>query len=222
MVIKGVTRELVKDPLGRIYSHMHPEGTWMPGGASSTGGECLDLRYRGNDFRQLDRKARTCVPTSLLVYPLARKGERFPFVCPEAEGFVVGRSRSSAETYAAHLEGVAYLERMAYETLEELGAGIRGDLYTAGGGSRSSVWLQIRANVVGRRISRPRTPEAAMGGAILAASSDTGVGLGNMARSMVHADLSVQPDDAVKTVYDEGYQRFLSEIAQRFKVPTPG
>jgi len=30
-----------KDKQGRIYSHLHPERLWMPGGASSTGGEAL-------------------------------------------------------------------------------------------------------------------------------------------------------------------------------------
>ncbi len=39
LVVKGITRALVRDPQGRIYSHRHPEGWWMPGGASNTGAE---------------------------------------------------------------------------------------------------------------------------------------------------------------------------------------
>lgn len=41
LVIKGVTEHLLPDPQGRIYSHRHPAGYWLPGGASNTGGEAL-------------------------------------------------------------------------------------------------------------------------------------------------------------------------------------
>jgi sugar (pentulose or hexulose) kinase len=43
MVIKGVTIKEVMDPLGRIYNHRHPEGYWMPGGASNTGADWTTL-----------------------------------------------------------------------------------------------------------------------------------------------------------------------------------
>ncbi|WP_255953605.1 FGGY-family carbohydrate kinase [Streptomyces odontomachi] len=40
-VLKGVARELITDPAGAVYSHRHPDGWWLPGGASNTGGEAL-------------------------------------------------------------------------------------------------------------------------------------------------------------------------------------
>ena len=36
LALKGVTGELVRDPLGVVYSHRAPDGGWLPGGASST------------------------------------------------------------------------------------------------------------------------------------------------------------------------------------------
>ncbi len=220
LVVKGVTRDLIKDPQGRIYSHLHPERCWMPGGASSTGGEILSKDFHGDDLPELDRKAKKMLPTGLTSYPLARRGERFPFVSSEAEGFVVGVPKSRVHLYAAHLEGVAYLERMAYDTLRGLGASIGDRLFTAGGGAKSQVWLQVRANVLQSTILRPRVPEAAMGVAILGASSDLGMPLGQLARRMVRIDLTVRPNEELAAVYDDGYRRFRSEISQRFKLYT--
>ena len=39
LVIKGVTTTAVNDAEGRLYSHRHPDGYWMPGGASNTGAD---------------------------------------------------------------------------------------------------------------------------------------------------------------------------------------
>jgi xylulokinase len=219
LVIKGVTEGLLKDPLGRIYSHLHPEGFWMPGGASSTGGECLSARYPGSDLGEMDRKAMDFLPTDLIVYPLVRTGERFPFVAPKAEGFVLGSPLGDGQLYAAHLEGVGYLERMAYDLLDELGGEIGPRIFAVGGGARSLVWLQVRANILGKSLLRPRTPEAAMGVAILAASSDLGIPLGVAAGRMVQVDLTVVPDEDTKAHYSERYEAFRYEIGSRFGDP---
>ena len=216
LVVKGVTKNLLKDPHGRIYSHLHPQRFWMPGGASSTGGECLASHFPDADLAQMDQKALGVLPTGLVVYPLVRRGERFPFVAPDAEGFTLGNVRSNAELYAAQLEGVAYVEKMAYDTLEELGACIGGAIYTAGGGSKSRIWLQVRANVLCKTVLRPLVPEAAMGAAILAASSDLGLPLGEAAGRMVRVDLVVHPDEEASPGYEERYERFRFEVIRRF------
>ena len=45
LVLKGVSAALLRDPLGRLYCHRHPDGYWLPGGASSTGADCLAQRF---------------------------------------------------------------------------------------------------------------------------------------------------------------------------------
>ncbi|RKX72356.1 MAG: hypothetical protein DRP49_09015, partial [Spirochaetes bacterium] len=35
LVIKGLTDSIISDKQGRIYSHRHPDGYWIPGGASN-------------------------------------------------------------------------------------------------------------------------------------------------------------------------------------------
>ncbi len=214
LVLKGVTEGLIRDPKGRIYSHLHPEGLWMPGGASSTGGECLSMEFGDVDLRAMDARAENVTPTDLVIYPLVRKGERFPFADPGAEGFICGSPRDRVELYAGMLEGVAYLERLAYELMSGLGASVGQEIFTVGGGSKSRVWLQIRANVMGRTMTRSAVPEAAMGAAILAASSSVEVGLGEMARRMVTVDLRVKPDDGADE-YRDRFSRFREEISRR-------
>ncbi|NTU85712.1 MAG: carbohydrate kinase, partial [Chloroflexales bacterium] len=152
LVLKGVSRELLRDPLGRLYCHRHPEGYWLPGAASNVGGEALHPWPAGR-LRELDRAAAALTPTGLTIYPLRREGERFPFVRPDARGFVAGAPASDEERYAATLEGVAYVERLAYALIAELAGATEPLLLTAGGGARSRVWLQIRADVLQRPLA---------------------------------------------------------------------
>jgi xylulokinase len=226
LVIKGVTQRLLRDPQGRIYSHRHPDGYWLPGGASNVGGEILAARFPEADLAALDARAAELIPTNLITYPLARRGERFPFVNPAAEGFMLpfqpvpdwqeGAVASAAERlYTACLEGVAYVERLAYETLEALGGHVGPVIRAAGGAARSDVWLNIRANVLNRELLRPAETGAAMGAAILAASRTYYDGVIPAARAMVQIDLGVQPRPGLVERYEERYQHFRAACEQR-------
>jgi xylulokinase len=216
LVIKGVTSNLIRDTGGRIYSHLHPERYWMPGGASSTGGEILATRFSDADLGFMDERALAKAPTGLVAYPLARTGERFPFVSPDARGFLLGKPADDIELYASQLEGVGYVERMAYEVLEDLGAEVGNEIFTVGGGTRSETWMRIRASILEKTLLRPRVPEAAMGMAILAASSIRGEELGETARKMIEIDFRIEPDPEVTGTYSSNYERFRDEIDSRY------
>ena len=215
LVIKGVTRRIVRDPEGRIYSHLHPDGYWMPGGASNCGGECLVQLFGDRDLKAMDQEAVRLIPTGLIIYPLVRVGERFPISSPDARGFVVGTPRASEELYAGYLEGVAYVERMAYEILQGLGAEVGDKVYVAGGGSSSRVWLRIRASVLKKELIRPSVPEAAMGCAILARAATDGIRVERASRLMVREELRVPPDASLSSEYDSSYERFKKEVERR-------
>lgn len=215
LVIKGVSRELLGDPLGRIYSHRHPEGHWLPGGASNTGGESIAVRFEAVDLDCLNHQALGAAPTSLVIYPLVRLGERFPFSKPEARGFVIGEPTSDAELYTAHLEGVAYVERLAYQVLEGLGAEIGPEIYVAGGAVASRPWLQIRADILGKTLCVPSISEAAFGAAMVAAGATIYDGLVAATRAMVHVDEEVAPRLPYRAAYDERYARFHQACQER-------
>ncbi|NNJ12014.1 carbohydrate kinase [Chloroflexales bacterium ZM16-3] len=214
LVLKGVSAALPHDPQGRVYAHRHPDGHWLPGAASSTGGAALAARFPGADLAALDARAAAITPGQAICYPLEGRGERFPFVAPQAEGFLLGAGAGGAAEYTAILEGVAYLERLAFAELTGLGYAVEGPVRAAGGGARSPVWLQIRADVLGRSLLVPREVEAAFGAAVIAAAALAHPGLGAATRAMSHARAEVAPrPDAAR--YDEPYDRFLEELRRR-------
>ena len=141
MVVKGVSEQLLLDPAGRIYCHRHPQGWWLPGGASNTGAECLAVEFGPDETERRSARALQHSPTRVVCYPLLGRGERFPFMRPEAAGFVLGTPRDRDELFCAYLEGVACLERLAFETLEGLGARVGDTIYSAGGGHGITPYL---------------------------------------------------------------------------------
>jgi len=215
LVLRGVSRDLIRDPLGRIYCHAHPDGHWLPGAASSTGGECLEARFGGEDFAALDARVADALPNDLVVYPLARRGERFPFADPQAEGFVRGRQRSKAKLYAACLEAVGFVERWGLEIMAELGAPVDGPVFASGGAVASDVWLQLRADILGRPLRVAADAHSAKGAALLAAASAAG-SLSEAVDQMVHFEKTIEPATALRSYLDEKYARFRDACAEAY------
>ncbi len=213
LVVRAVSESLVRDPSGRIYCHLHPDGWWLPGGASSSGGEII-WRTFGERAQALECEVPGLLPTHLLAYPLARTGERLPFVDPEARGFLIGEPTSDAEHLAALMEGVAFVERWVFEVLEDLGAGKVERVYVTGGGAKSETWLRLRASVLGLSLHRPAVAESALGAAILAASDQHG-SVSAATAAMVRPDITVTPDPVLNAAYGERYHLFRAACAER-------
>lgn len=214
LVIKGVTPNLLHDPQGRIYAHRHPSGMWLPGGASNTGGEVLVRRFPHANLVAMDEQAAALTPTGIICYPLERTGERFPFACPSARGFLLGPADRTERYYAACLEGVGYVERLAYELMTQLGASVEGPIRVAGGGARSMPWLQIRANILNRPLLVPQQVEAAFGAAVVAAGSVLYANLTEATRAMVHVQTHIMPQpDADR--YTPLYEQFVAACRER-------
>jgi xylulokinase len=215
MVLRGISSDLIKDPKGRVYCHSHPQGYWLPGGASNSGAECLSKLFHGKNLDELGAYVPVYSPTSLLVYPLIRKGERFPFSDPNAEGFIVGEPRDSRDLFTAYLEGIAFVERWSFEVLQSLGAFVGDSVYTTGGGAKSTEWMQIRATVLNRRVIRPQWFECAIGTAAVAASSTIFSGLDEAVRGMVKTGESVDPDPSKSAAYEHKYVAFRDACTAR-------
>jgi len=213
LVLRGVSREIVRDPLGRIYSHAHPDGLWLPGAASNVGGECLESRFKGKSLARLDTQVARHLPNKLLLYPLARRGERFPFADPEAEGFLRGRVRGQGQLYAAHLEAVAFVERWCFDIMAQLGLPIASPIFASGGATASDVWLQLRADVLNRPLRVAANAHSAKGAALLAASSALG-SLGEAVTRMVRFEKSVEPRPDLRSYLDDKYALFREACSQ--------
>jgi len=215
LVMRGVSAGLIGDPKGRIYCHRHPDGHWLPGGASNVGAECVAANFPDEDLDRLNREALGLTPTRLLSYPLARTGERLPFVDEYAQGFVHGEVGSREELYTALLEGVAFVERWCLDLMSDLGCDVGDTVYATGGAARSAEWMTIRASVLDKRIVRPRVADAVMGAALVAASRRVYSTLAEATREMVGYDAEVLPDARLVLVYEERYMAFREECARR-------
>jgi D-ribulokinase len=213
-----VTAELIRDPTGVVYSHRSPDGNWLPGGASSTGAGILTQRFPGRDLDALSAQAEDREPASVIAYPLVSRGERFPFTAPDAEGFVLGAPAGEIDLYAALLQGVAFVERLCFDSLDMLGAPIGGDLTFTGGATRSRYWCQLRGDILGRPVRLPENAEPALGMAVLAACNGRNVSgrhVSDAAREMIRIrEVVARGSDRVAR-FHEPYLQLVEELARR-------
>lgn len=213
MVIKGVTQKEVSDPLGRLYSHRHPEGYWMPGGASNTGADWVTNEF-ADDLVNLNNQARELIPSGNIAYPLRQHGERFPMLSTEARGFEP-EGLTKAERFTANMEGVAYLEKYAYQLIEHLSGEKVNAVYTAGGGSNSDTWLTIRSNVLNKPIYKMKNNSGAVGAAVLAASKTWFNSVMEAAKALTIIEKEVKPDNDLAYRYEAGYQEFIAMMIKK-------
>lgn len=213
LVVKGVTTSEVRDPAGRLYSHRHPEGYWMPGGAGNIGADWVSAGFADN-LADLNEAAAKIIPTGQIAYPLMQEGERFPFISPQARGFAP--DNITRETlFAANMEGVAFVERYAYELVEKLSGEKVNAVYTAGGGSNSDVWLTIRSNVLNRPVYKCGNVTGAVGAAIVAASQKHFSSLSEAAQALTRIEKTVQPDPDLVEAYDRQYHLFIQTLTEK-------
>jgi hypothetical protein len=95
LAFKGIAQKSIEDPQGRVYCHRHPDGMWLPGGASNTGADWIKKEFEGR-YQDYPVDAGD-PPAKALVYPLVRQGERFPFLNNQAAGFVINSTGNKAD-----------------------------------------------------------------------------------------------------------------------------
>ena len=220
LVLKGVTSQPLQDPLGVVYSHRSPDGTWLPGGASSVGAAILSNTFPGENLTHLTEVASSREPTTV-AYPLAGKGERFPFLAPQAEGFVLGVSVDPADQCAALMEGVAFVERLCLDYMDMCGAPTGGQMTFTGGASQNTAWNQLRCDVLGRPVRLPAGTGSAMGMAILAAAACQEVTLEQATAKMVTVRQELFPRPERQQRLMSRFFELVDELEARGWAPAP-
>jgi xylulokinase len=139
-------------------------------------------------------------------------GAACPEFNPAARGvwFGVGLHHTKAHFVRATLESVAHMLRRNVETLETLGTAVD-EIRALGGGSRSPLWNQIKADVLGVPVVTLAFDEqACLGAAILAG---TAVGLysspDEAAQELVTVADRYEPDPDIRPTYDLGYELYV-------------
>ena len=149
-------------------------------------------------------------PTGMLVLPHF-EGSYTPWMDPDSTGAILGLrlSTSRQELIRALLEGVTFELLENVTRLEEAGVVI-GDIRATGGGARSPLWLQLKADITGRPVTRVAIEEAGC----LAAACLAGVGVGTFAtagqavESFVRPGRTYEPRPAVHEAYAPLFERY--------------
>jgi sugar (pentulose or hexulose) kinase len=169
--------------------------------------------FAGRNLDELNQAASAREPAAAITYPLVSRGERFPFVAPDAHGFVMGDPLDDADRFAAVLQGVGFIERLCFDYLDLLGAPTSGDLILTGGATKSEYWCQLRADILGRSVTLPENAEPALGMAVLAASS--GRNAADVAAEMVRVRDTIDPRPGSAGRFDDAYLTLVTELEHR-------
>ncbi|MBO8140764.1 MAG: xylulokinase [Firmicutes bacterium] len=135
-------------------------------------------------------------------------GAATPYNDPFARAAFIGAAarHGKAHFVRAVLEGVAYNFRDSFEVVESLGFPVT-DVRTGEGGSRSLLWRQVMADVLGREIVPLKELDCSALGAACIAGAGAGVwrDVQEAVQIAVQTGFPVAPDPAVRAVYDRGY-----------------
>ena len=214
--VKGRVMDPLADASAGVYSHAHPFGGWLASGTAHTGGGVVTQCF-GSDQNELARlavEAETIDIGDSLNYPLAGRGEFFPFWAPEATGFVVGTPRGRAGEFRAVLEGVAVVERLVFDRFVQIGAPIAETVTVLGGATRSPLWNTIRANMLGRPLTVRTRADTVLGACITVAVS-SGIPAKTAIRDMVAPGTNVYPDPALSDQFGALVETYLDEFQRR-------
>lgn len=148
-------------------------------------------------------------PSSLMVLPhFTPTGT--PYFDTEAEGAILGLklSTTKSEIVRALLEGVAFEMRLNLDILNKSGIEVN-ELRAIGGGAKSPIWTQLKADVMNKPINTVRITEAGcLGVAMLAYAARSGGNLESVVNSWVKIGDTVHPDPAYSAHYTEKFELY--------------
>jgi xylulokinase len=205
-----------------VYAHTAP-GLYLAMTLNHSGGlvlrwfrdtlgqeEMREAQATGRDAYELLLRDASPEPTSLLLLP-DFAGSGTPSFDTASKGAILGLTFSTDKTELAKaiLEGLTFELRLNLDLLKDGGVKID-ELRAIGGGARSELWLQLKADITGVPVVAPRITEAASWGAALLA----GVGAGHFdsaakaAEDTVHLDRRYEPDPESMMRYEERYSLY--------------
>ncbi len=149
-------------------------------------------------------------PTGLLVLPHFA-GAATPYMDTGSKGAILGLTAGTTlpQIYRACMEGVAYEMRLNYDALAD--SGIRfTKLHATGGGAKSKVWMQMKANILNLPITSLKTSDAGTVGSAMLTGVAVGVfkDLEEAASVMVRQRETYLPDPMRHEQYMRIYERY--------------
>ncbi len=209
----------VIDETGLVETHGHADPrVWLvenPGFVS--GGSVRwfqDLYGRGTTVAELDGEAISATKPGSdgVTFLPTLSGATAPRWNDRARGVFAGLSlnHGRAHLYRSVLEGCTFALRDIVDRLDAMGLGAD-EIRVVGGGARSRLWLQMKADVTGRTVRVLTTDESTAQGAAMLA----GVGAGTfrdlddaVERLTTLAPTAYVPDRSTTGAYDDAYGRY--------------
>ncbi|BDX32725.1 carbohydrate kinase [Mycobacterium antarcticum] len=197
----------------RLYLDAHPvPGHWLPNGCMATSGSLIrwfQSLIGGVALTDLDAEAASSSPAEVLCLPYFL-GEKSPLHDPDLRGVFAGMhlGHTRADLYRSVLEAIAFGFRHHVDVFTDIGIRPTRVMIT-NGGSKSTLWKQIHADVLGIEMRPVRGhPGASLGAAVIAA-----IGVGALddwsdAARYVALDPPVVPDPTRRAAYDDAYRNW--------------
>ena len=189
-------------------------GKYVAYAFSYTGGALIQWAMetfgKGETYESMEKACGRDGPTGLLVLPHFA-GAATPYMDTGSKGAILGltTATTAADIYRACMEGVAYEMRVNYEALQ--GSGIRFEkLNATGGGARSKLWMQMKADVLNLPITALKTVDAGTVGSAMLTGIAVGLfgNLNDAAAHMVQEMETYYPRQEMHNQYRKIYERY--------------
>jgi xylulokinase len=214
-VVGGLSERPVIDPAGLVETHAYAapgffveNPGWLSGGAVAW----LRAITGAAGDEELDGWAEGAPPgAGGVTFLPALSGAMAPEWVPSARGCFYGMSAGHDRGHLARalLEGCAFAMRDVVDRLTEIGVPT-GAILLVGGGARSTIWSQIRADLLGRPVGVSRVVDACPLGAAMLGAVAAGLApdvVAAAARAVSSRD-EVEPDPRRRGAYDDAHARY--------------
>ena len=209
--------EPIIDETGLVETHAHADPrVWLvenPGFVSGGSVRWFQDLFGGAAFGDLDREAGAPGPGSDGVTFLPTlSGSTAPRWNDRARGLFAGLSlnHDRGHMFRALLEGCTFALRDIVDRLDAMGLAAD-EIRVVGGGARSRLWLQMKADVTGRRVRVLANDEATALGAAMIAGVGAGMfsDLDEAVAALTQLDpATYEPDPTTSVAYADAYGRY--------------
>jgi xylulokinase len=198
-------------------------GMYLVLGYTSTGGallrwyrdrfaaaELLESRRTGRDVYDLILEQASPGPSPVLILPHF-VGSGTPWMDPASKGAILGLDLSTTpgQVIKGILDSVTYEIKLSVDAMEAAGIAVE-ELRAFGGGARSPLWLQTKADIFGKPVLAMDVAEAPCLGVALLAGMATGAfaSIEEGLDRMVRVGRTYEPDLALHRQYADKAQVF--------------
>ncbi len=198
-IVKGWSFLFTSPPLGVIFK-------WF---ADTFYGDAA----RSRRYATLDREASKTAPSDLspTFVPFIRRAE-YSYKM-ECEFFNLSANQTRGQMARSTMEGIAFAVRSALDRMRRLGPEPK-EVRVGGGGARSRLWNQIRADAFGVDVVQTQTLEASCLGAAMVASVAVGrhKDVFEAERTMIRVTERFRPRPEARRLYESMYAGFSRRL----------